>query len=360
MKAKQIQAQFDAQNRNELRHRSAKRGWMTGLAAAAAVLVFGTVTVGAVNNWDYSAVFNRYFSEKSGTETAFDFSGMGLDIGDTVEGDGFLLTVQSAVADTNNLYVAYDVALSDAVNAEIAQSEEVSLYPYLSLQIFTSDADAPYPVLNQGGADLEAVRDEDGIWHGVAVIGMEHGTALDGCQLRIENSEPALDDDTAIMIQYAKPDFDEKDWIRLSAPEKIDLCYDLTGITVQQGMVRDFGQTLPNDANENVFDSVTVTPFMLKFESTGHGYGYPAAPQWGMVWGDDREPVEFTAVYADGTERVLTLYGKGAGGGTSSQSSRNPEGGYDWELTADYYFTTPFTLDGLTEIRFNGRVITVA
>ena len=39
---------------------------------------------------------------------------------------------------------------------------------------------------------------------------------------------------------------------------------------------------------------------------------------------------------------------------------RNPEGGYDWELTADYYFTTPFTLDGLTEIRFNGRVITVA
>ncbi len=359
MKAKQIQAQYDAQSRNEIRHRSAKRSWMTGLAAAAAVLVFGTVTVGAVNNWDYSAAFSKYFSEKSGTQTAFDFSGMGLDIGETIEGEGFMLTVQAVMADASNLYIAYDVELSDEINAEIAYADDAEMQVNLNGALLSPDEEYP---LNQGGASPIAVRDEDGVWHSMDVIAMEFGMDLEGKQLQLFWNDWNLDEEmpAPARIFYG---FDEDgangSCINLTVPEKLDLCYDLTGITVQQGMVREFGQTLPNDANGNVFDSVTVTPFMLKFESTGHSYGNMAEPQFGMVWGDDRESVEFTAVYADGTEIELKPIGPG-GGGISSQSLRNPDGGYDWKLDKEYYIATPFTLEGLTEIRFNGRVITIA
>lgn len=364
MKAKQIQAQFNAQSRKQLRHSSAKRGWLTGLAAAA-VLMLGTVTVGAVNNWDYSVVFNKYFSEKSGTQSGFDFTGMGLDIGDTIGGDGFSMTIQSVMADASNLYIAYDVVLSDEINAEIAPYDDALLYICLDGRIVSPDEEYP---LNQGGASPMSVRDADGVWHAMDIIAMEFGTDLEGKQLHL-GFPKNFDDDGNELYEYApiciEYGFDEegKDgvWKTLKAPEQIDLCYDLSGITLQPGTTAPYGGTLPNDANENIFDEMTVTPFMLRFKSSGHGYGVLAAPHWGMVWGDDRIDVSFAAVYEDGTEKALIPIGSGGGGGGSGgQASRNPEGGFDWELEKDYYFASPFPLDGLAAIRINDQVIPVA
>ena len=61
-----------------------KFGWMAGMAAAAAIMICGTVTAGALCNWQYSELLNRYFRRQNVSEAYedFDFEHMGLDIND--------------------------------------------------------------------------------------------------------------------------------------------------------------------------------------------------------------------------------------------------------------------------------------
>ena len=352
MKAQQIQAQFDAQNTHTVRRHSHRRGMLTAVAAAAALMIGGTMTVGAVNHWDYSAVFSKYFAEKSGEQVSYDFTGMGLDIGEKIEGDGFTMTVQSVLADASNVYIAYDVELSDEFNAIFAAYDDAELFVNMAslIEIPGDEEGRNNEFLNRGGASPRPVCDEEGVWHCMEVIAMDFGTGLDGTWLRLV----PIDERSLLCIGYGYSEEGKGQRMELSAPG-FELCYDLSGITVQPGMTAHYGGTLPNDANENIFDDLIVTPFMLKFVASGHIGVFDTEPKWGMVWGDERVPVSFTAVYADGTERALIQNtGAGSGGG---MSCRNPDGGYDWEIRREYYIATPFTLDGLTAIRVNGTEI---
>ncbi len=354
MKTRQIQAQFEEQPAQGIRTHTGRR--MIGVigAAAAAIMIGGTVTVGAVNNWDYSAVFSRYFAEKSGAPVSFDFTGMGLDIGETVEGDNFTMTVQSVMADASNVYIAYDVALSDEVNAIFAAYDDAELSRMLAALIeVPGDADGRNnEYLNRGGANPPAVRGEDGIWHCMDVIALDFGTDLNGTLLHIT----PINDNVPLGVGYGYSEEGKGQWLELTAPD-FELCYDLSGITVQPGTTAYYGGTLPNDANNNIFRDVTVTPFMLKFECSGHSIETKSRPRWGMVWGEDQIPVSFTAVYEDGTELALTLIGDG-GSGISDQSLRVPDG-YDWELRKAYYLASPFSMDGLCAVRINGAEISL-
>ncbi|MBP0970914.1 MAG: DUF4179 domain-containing protein [Oscillospiraceae bacterium] len=352
MKTRQIRAQFEEQSAQGIRTHTGRRVISLIGAAAAAIMIGGTVTVGAVNNWDYSAVFSKYFAEKSGEQVSYDFTGMGLDIGEKIEGDGFTMTVQSVMADASNVYIAYDVELSDEFNAIFAAYDDAELSVNMAslIEIPGDEEGRNNEFLNRGGAAPRPVCDEEGVWHCMEVIAMDFGTGLNGTRLRLA----PIDEGEPLCICYGYSEEGKGQTIELSAPD-FELCYDLSGITVQPGMTAHYGGTLPNDANENIFDDLILTPFMLKFVASGHIGVFDTVPQWGMVWGDEQVPVSLTAVYADGTERALIQNtGAGSGGG---MSCRNPDGGYDWELRREYYIATPFTLDGLTAIRINGAEI---
>ena len=356
MKAKQMQAQYDAQNTNKVARHSSRRGMLAGLAAAAAVLICGTVTVGAVNDWNYAAVFSRYFSEKSGGQVLYDFTGMGMDVGETVTGDGYTLTIQSIMADATAVYVAYDVELSDEINATIEPYGDAEMSLRLEDAVFNLDEDGVMQIYNTGGASPSPVRDADGIWHGVLVTEIEDGADLSDKQIRLKPLYPSnVDgqmDPLYIAYNFPPPETYEPGESMNLASEDFELCYDLSGITVQEGVTVSYGGTLPNDANENIFDEMTVTPFKLRFTLEEEGSAYDSIPSWGRVWGDDVIPVTYTAVYADGTEltREATIgSGSHMGGGTSYQ----PDGSWGTILRRTVYFTSPIPMDGLTAIRIN-------
>ena len=356
MKAKQIRAQYDAQNGITVKKHKSRRIALTGLAAAAVLLVGGAVTVGAVNDWNYGAVFNRYFTEKSGEPVSFDYTGMGLNIGKEITGDGFTLTVQSVMADSSNVYIAYDIALSREISETVCPDDSTTVSLLLDPAIMDGDT-----MLNRGGSEFPAVRGDDGIWHGITVIEKDAGTDLNGKQLVLrhiaeqENNKEDADKLIFIGYDYNNPDGTCKK-MQLSAPD-FDLHFDLSGITVQQGKTLPYGGTLPNDANSNIFDTVTVTPFMLRFESSGTIGVMDSAPKWGMVFDNDAIAVSYTAVYADGTELALRRIRNGM---NHSMTVRRPDGRYDWDLVRTYCFDTPFSLDGLTAIRINDTVIPIA
>ncbi|MBR4201395.1 MAG: DUF4179 domain-containing protein [Oscillospiraceae bacterium] len=348
MKAKQMQAQFDAQNKRTVKQHSSRRRMLAALAAAAALMICGTVTVGAVNDWNYAAVFSKYFTEKSGEQVLYDFSGMGLDIGEVIEGDGFTLTIQSVAADTAAVYIAYDIALSDEIRAEIAPYGDAQISGCVHGGISKQGETGTYTPNIHG---LSGVPDADGIYHFVTVAEMDAGTDLSDKQIEIETGEQLV-----IGYNYNDESYDPEPMI-LSVPNR-RLTYDLADITVQKGITVFYGGTLPNDANENIFEEMTVTPFMLRFrhdETVGKCGG---APKCGWLPGVDEVEVSYTAVYEDGTELQIP-YDPYGSGGCASLASANGSGGYDAFLEVSRYFSAPISLDGLTAIRINDIEIPV-
>lgn len=361
MKAKQMEAQFDAQNKNKIRRHSARRGMLTGLAAAAAVLICGTVTVGAANNWDYAAVFSKYFETKSGEPVYYDFTGMGLDIGQEIVRDDYTVTVNSVLADTGAVYVAYDIKLSDEINAQLADNTEISAYGGILCSITKEGEDGTYsPEMQTSSAGC----DENGIYHAMTVLKMDAGTSLADKQLEITPNMMTID-------YVTNPEDGTGNHICLNKNEEFTderYVYDLSGITVQEGVSIPYGKQIPNDSNENIYDTLYLTPFMMRFESQGEISSYESAPKYGMTFTDPdpalyhNDPrfkevdVTYTAVYADGTEIPLKLTDGSAG----SMSSRNEKtGGYHWVLNVTHFFAAPLDFDGLTAIRMNDIVIPV-
>ena len=349
MKAKQMQAQYDAQNKGTIRQQPSRRGMLTALAAAAALMICGTVTVGAVNDWNYAAVFSKYFSEKSGEQVLYDFSGMGMDIGEVIPGEGFTLTIQSVAADTAAVYVAYDVELSDEIRAEIEPYGDVQISGCVHGGVVKEGETGTYTPHSRG---MSGVPDADGVYHFLTVMEMDAGTDLRDKQIEIETGVQQL----VISYNFNEEHYDPEPMI-LSVPNR-RLTYDLADIAVQKGITVPYGGTLPNDANENHFEEMTVTPFMLRFrhdETVGKSDG---APQWGFTPGNDEAEVIYTAVYADGTERQIPydLYNSG---GCASLACANGNGGYDAFIEVSRYFSAPLDLSGLTAIRINDIEIPV-
>ena len=96
-------SRYDEQQARCKRKNFSKRGLLTGISIAASMLVCSTLTVGAITNWDYAAVFRKFFSEKSDKEISYDFSDMGIDINETYKQNGYELRLGSEIADANSL-----------------------------------------------------------------------------------------------------------------------------------------------------------------------------------------------------------------------------------------------------------------
>lgn len=346
MKAENIKALYHAQKRTERIHHKTARRICTGFAAAAVTLAFCAVTVGAFNDWNYPAVFNRYFSFKSGEPVDFDFSGMGMDIGQTFQGDGFTLTIQSLVADATAVYVTYDIDLSDENDAILAPYDYIVLSGGLMGEIEKPGETGTYsPMIH----DMNAVRDENNIYHAMLVMHMDYGTSLADKQVTFHPND--------VSAYYNYDEEGRGTMLTLPAAGE-PLVYSLSDVQVQEGYTVPYGGILPNDANENLFETMDVTPFMLKFTHYENTSAYESAPKWGITPKMYAVDVTYTALYADGSEVPIHIVPHE--GITGNHSSRLDDGSYACQVEWCRYFSVPLSMDGLTAIRINDTVIPVA
>ena len=326
-KAAQMRNAFQQAQKPHIRHR---RRMLTVSAAAAAVLVFGTVTAGAVNGWDYKSIFSRYFSAQSGETVDYDFTGMGLDLGDVIEGDGFTLTFDALLADNRYVYLAYhytgDAPLlpghSGSTNGFISNEMQMDI-----TLLKPQDYDYSFRFIDRACSD-NADCDENGVYHGLSYV------------------------------RLASPDISLADKQLTVTVAGETRSYPLAGITVREGICVPYGGTLPNDANENTFDTLKLTPFSMEFTKTAYS-SYEDRPIWQYTYGDDIVPVNITAVYADGSEKSLKLMNSGYDVSAHSAYQAGSNNAYTTELEKRYCLASPLRMDGLTAIRINGTEIPV-
>lgn len=339
-KARQIQAQYNAQHPA----RRTKRGFRIGLAAAAAVILCGTVTAGAVSDWDYAALFRKYFSDRTGTEINYDFSGMGLGIGESYQGEGYTLTVEGVIADTNAVYLLYDIALDESVQAQLADSEKVSIHGGLGGGLSDTGGTGHHEPLNE---------DENGVWHGVFTAEIDYGTDLTTKSLDYYPGLVIIGRDNADSIILPQIG----DGHALGEVSLAD-------ITVQKGIQRDCSVILPDDINQVEYSSLYLTPMQLKLTRTDQLSYYQLNQSDSKVLPvirtqDSRTVDEIVSdscflIYADGSEQPVQGSLQ-----CSSGSTRNESGTYDVESGAMMIFRAPIDLAEVTAVRIGETVIDV-
>lgn len=339
-KARQIQAQYNTQHPA----RRTNRGFRIGLAAAAAVILCGTVTAGAVSDWDYAALFRKYFSDKTGTEISYDFSGMGLDIGQQYEGEGYTLTVEGVIADTNAVYLLYNIALDESVQAQLADSEKVSIHGGLGGGLSDTGGTGHHEPLNE---------DENGVWHGVYTAEIDYGTDLTTKSL----------DYSSILTVITRDNADSIILPQIGDGHALGEV-SLADITVQKGIRRDCSVILPDDINQVEYSSLYLTPMQLKLTRTDQLSYYQLNQSDKNVLPvirtqDSRTVDEIVSdscflIYADGSEQPVQGSLQ-----CSSGSTRNESGTYDVESGAMMIFRTPIDLEDVTAVRIGETVIDV-
>lgn len=88
----------------------------TSIAAAAAVLIVGGVTVGAATGWSFTDAFDKLFAERAEDASyvsPIDFTKMGKELDEKFEGDGYTLNVRGAAASDKTLFLLYDVTFTE-------------------------------------------------------------------------------------------------------------------------------------------------------------------------------------------------------------------------------------------------------
>lgn len=397
MKAQQIQAQFEEQSPQKIRkHSRGTRRLFAGLAAAAAVMIGGTVTVGALNGWDYSGLFNRWFLSQDSAYEDFDFTGMGTDINDEIALEGFTVTLQSVVAEANALHVIYNCRLDPGYEAQLPQNgEEIYAFCMPNIQVL-DEAGNGYTADTETGNRL--TQNADGSFDGVQTIGLRSCQDFSDKTLVISNGFNM----TAGTMDYlnAPPDAEpETGGVQTPLPENLEeYTYSLAGITVLKGVTKEGGVTLSDSGKEAPFDSVSVSPLRLAFTvkdvpvtpvttsepgvTVGGGlYGFEAQffDENGQEISYDSTPADIpedvpeyvysdptpeayedicihsvTMIYRDGTEQDAVLY-FAEGYGRTKLGSSGQYDRMDIEMSAD--FRKPVSTDNLTAIRVNGTEI---
>lgn len=351
MKAKQMQAQFEAQNKRNIKQHSTRRGMLAGLAAAAAVLVCGAVTVGAVNDWNYAAVFSKYLSDKSGMDVSYDFTGMGLDIGQSFEGEGYTLTVQSVIADAFSLYIFYDITLGEEMQAIIADEPE----PIVMGGLFASVTDpgntseysktGRYDHQRSGRNGSGTIDEENGVFHGMYIADLTSGDTFFDKQLNLYSA------DFSVWTPNGSTENYEDGRYFLSGISKDALVtVDLSEIEVQLGLETECSVILPTDARETEFSTMYLSPIQIMFRREWwYANSDVLLPQF---MGDARD-ITFTLVYADGTELTRNGFENSSGGASLNG------GGYDCYIRTSFTFMNPIAFDGLVAVRVGDTEIPV-
>lgn len=381
MKAKQIQAQSERTQR--IKKHTGKSRLSAVIAAAAAVMICGTVTAGALCNWQYSELLNRYFRTQNVSDTYedFDFEHMGLDINETIQKDGYTVTLQSVVADANSICVMYNYRLSPEYEAQLPQTGE-TIYAAYAPSITVKNADGDH--FDSGNGFYKNVeRNADGSFDGMLSFSM------DNCQ---DYSDKILECDFANSVRAGTKEYmenvdSEVGGIRTPFATLRDTHeYSLAGITLAPGITRDGGVTLTDGEKSTEYDSVTISPLRITFRdydipitpavsdepgvtigAGNYGYGFlydetysesAAEPDESMV---PHSPVPYeyeytflrslSLIYSDGREQEVEL-DVGLGSGSTKLSGSGQYDLMDVESFASFH--RPVSLQGLTAIRVNG------
>ncbi len=342
MKAKQMQAKYDAAHPARKKER---RGFRVSIAAAAAVLLCGTITAGAVSDWDFAALFRKYFSDKTGTEIDYDFFGMGLSIGESYQGEGYTLTVEGVIADTNAVYLLYNIALDESVQAQLADSEIIGFHGGLGGGLSDTGGTGYHEPLNE---------DKNGVWHGVYTAEIDYGTDL---------TTKSLDYYPGLVI-IARKNADSIVLPQIGKGYALGTV-SLADITVQKGIERDCSVILPADRNQVQYTSLTLTPMQLRLrhtdQRTSNQLKYPDSDRSNFsrfVTTPDLRTVDevasdcCTLIFADGSEQPVqgSLH-------NSSGATRNESGTYDTATDLVLIFRAPIDLTNVTAVRIGDTVV---
>ena len=376
MKARQMQAQFEAQKMPVRRHATVRK-MFAGLAAAAAVLVCGTVTVGAVNNWDYIGLFNRYFRTQNADHKDFDFSGMGLDINETFQCDGYSIDIQSVVAEANALHLIYSFRLDPEYEAQLPQNGE-PIYGNVLPSVRLLDAEGNYVDIGSASS-RDAEQNPDGSFDCMTTLGLNYCDDLTDKTLQLDISSEAR----AGAKSYLNLE-SETGGVTTPFQKMRNLhTYSLAGIRYLQGVnVSDI--TLTDGEYTAAYDSMTLSPLRISFTrsdveivpvesdepgvTVGSGcYGWCCSPDEAADGDSEHAPIppayadtalrSVTLIYRDGTEQDVSWdFAEGTG-----RTKMNPETFHydlmDIDFSAD--FNEPVSIENLTAIRINGIEFTL-
>lgn len=360
-----------------------KSGWMAGMAAAAAIMICGTVTAGALCNWQYSELLNRYFRRQNVSEAYedFDFEHMGLDINDTIETDDCTVTMQSVIADANTLCLMYNFRLSPEYEAQLPQTGETIYGSFMpSVRVTNADGIA----FGSGATCKDAERNADGSFDMMCSVSMENCQDYSDKILECSFVDGARAGTKAYMDLQ-----NDTDGIYTPVSEQIDWHeYSLNGITLVPGITFE-GVTLTDGEQSAEYDSVTVSPLRITFRR----YDVPVTPAtmpgvtvnggtycYGFLYDETYSEIAAAAdesdvlsspvpyeynrtclrslslIFSDGTEQEVDLdFGLGSGSTKLSES-----GQYDFmDIESFATFHRPVSLQGLTAIRINGAEVSL-
>ena len=109
----------------------------TSIAAAAAVLIIGGVSVGAATGWSFTGAFDKLFADRAEDDSyvsPIDFSKMGKELDEKFEGEGYTLNVRGVAASERSLFLLCDVTFTEEFLAgnSIDKDDKVDVYGFIS------------------------------------------------------------------------------------------------------------------------------------------------------------------------------------------------------------------------------------
>lgn len=125
----------------------------TCVAAAAAVLIVGGVSVGAATGWDFLGAFDKLFAERAEDASyvsPIDFSKMGKELDESFEGDGYTLNVRGAAASDKTLFLLYDVTFTEEFITENNIDKTLIANPVAFLKLGESSSSTNTLYMSEG------------------------------------------------------------------------------------------------------------------------------------------------------------------------------------------------------------------
>lgn len=297
------------------------------------VAVFGTVSAGALNGWDYSDLFNKHYAviNHNPTENSYDFSGMGLDLGDSLRGKDYTVTVQSVIADSKTLYLLYDVKPDEELRKSGAVIRDCRL-----------QVESPYAQVISYPSALYKLP--SGVYRGVVTMETSDSSILCSESLRVS-------------VEGVEITGSSDDTLAAGGGSGIDRALEipLDGLEVQKDFCVPCSLTFPQDPKQHEFTTLTVTPMSLTISRTEPCVGYASDPTESE--GVPADPAEWdaAAIYEDGTEIPLKGFTRCISSRASDASKATASGEVSVRITLT--FLSPLQTDGLKAIRFGTQIV---
>lgn len=126
------------------------RGISKPLAAglvAAAVLAAGTITVGAVNNWNFNALFGKRIVAES-EQLGYELIGDAHDVLITCSDDNYNVSLNGVTGNANSIIASVEVSRKDGGSMrELARSHDISMPDYRDVKLtYNNDGLEPKPL----------------------------------------------------------------------------------------------------------------------------------------------------------------------------------------------------------------------